>query len=209
MLLSEVHSISILVKIGVFFKTNHLPALECGTEDNTFPAFYFGHNPERNTIRELCRLLSINIMARHSPEIFINPSPPPGPRMAGSRPHRPSWPAQTRGVTWGQLYLERLACAGLWLVRSPDTALWLVTPEPLMRGGQRGPRICHYPSPSDPERFSQVRTEEFMRREEKNVFQTIFVQFCDGVWVTDIRSGDLVSSPGVIHPNNVAKNSKF
>lgn len=85
MLLSEVHSISILVKIGVFFKTNHLPALECGTEDNTFPAFYFGHNPERNTIRELCRLLSINIMARHSPEIFINPSPPPGPRMAGSR----------------------------------------------------------------------------------------------------------------------------
>lgn len=78
-----------------------------------------------------------------------------------------------------------------------------------MRGGQRGPCICHYPSPSDPERFSQVRTEEFMRREEKNIFQTIFVQFCDGVWVTDIRSGDLVSSPGVIHPNNVAKNSKF
>ena len=33
MLLSEVHSISILVKIGVFFKTNHLPALGLKTID--------------------------------------------------------------------------------------------------------------------------------------------------------------------------------
>ena len=83
MLLSEVHSISILVKIGVFFKTNHLPALGLKTIDFLHSTLDIIQRKEHNQ-RIMPPALNQYNGQTLSRDIY-KPISAPGPRMAGSR----------------------------------------------------------------------------------------------------------------------------